>query len=446
MKLIRRPMKLLDKLKKHGKGCFDPISTEEFPNEDGNQITSEPFEYIRNQALEEALIEELQNGSNMSLTAISASLAQNIDPNIPDLSNSSSNRPLHQAAKYGNVKLISLLLDAGANIDQANALGQTPLMIACAFTSRRHFACAELLISRDCDVDLRDKGGSNALEQAITISNVACVKSLLRHGARLACTPNDRRVSSSSMSCTLFEQPDESSILVLAEDIRARSIGMKLAEANAYFAELEVNGGPSLLDKMLHKRLCSPSHEIVASIREHSSLFSSLEVHAQSKRKPPRRPNRKGETAKSIRVVEKIRLLARNFLRRKEQMARASSSDKNTKHHHHRDSPNTTQRQNRKSKMLCESKPQSQEIDEEMNGNRYRMRSHGRRVDGGSKNKKYNARKRATRTSNVKRRSTIDETSYSRSGRRPRQSNNRHKQMRKDDRIRRKRQSTAKTR
>ena len=56
MKVFRRPMKLFDKLKKHGKGSLDPASTEEFPREDGNPIASETFEYIPNQALEEALI------------------------------------------------------------------------------------------------------------------------------------------------------------------------------------------------------------------------------------------------------------------------------------------------------------------------------------------------------------------------------------------------------
>ena len=452
MKVLRRPMKLLDRLKKHGKGSFDP--TKEFHHEDGNPITSEPFEYIPNQALEEALIEELQNGPNISLAAISASLAQNIDPNIPDRSNSSCNRPLHQAAKYGNAKLMALLLDAGAKIDQANALGQTPLMIACAFTSRRHFACAKLLISRDCNMDLRDKGGSNALEQAITASNVACVKCLLHHGARLACAPDDRRMTSARTSCTLFEQPDESSIVALAEDIRARSIGMELAEANAYFAELEVNGGPSLLDKMMHKRLCSPSHEIVTSIRDHSSLFSSLEVHAPSKeRKPLRQQNTKGKTANSILFVEKIRLLAQNFMGRG-QIGRASNSgDHNARrhpppphhHHHHRAAPHTTQRKTRKSKTLHERKAQPQEVDKGINGARYHMRSHGSRVDGGSENKKYDARRRTTRTStrSVERRSATDEMSYSRSGRRPRRPNNtsRHRQGRKEDRIRRKRKN-----
>lgn len=427
MKVFRQPMKLFDKLQKHGKGSFDP--PKDFPREcqDGKPIRNEPFEYIPNQALEEALIEELQNGPNISLTAISASLAQHIDPNIPDRSNSSSNRPLHQAAKYGNAKLIALLLDAGAIIDRANALGQTPLTIACAFTSRRHFACAELLISRGCNMELRDKGGSNALEQAITASNVACVKSLLHHGARLACTPDECRMTSASVSRTLFEQPDESSVLALAEDIRARSIGMEIADANAYFAELEVNGGPSLLDKMLHKGLCSPSHEIVVAIRERSSLFSSLEAHAQStQRKPLRRPKRKGKTANSIRFVEKFRFLARNFRGRKGQM-RGTSSNQNAKHHHrhhHRAAapPRSTQRKNRNS--------------EEMNGTRYRMQSHGRRVDVGSKNKKHDARKRRS--------ATDDEMFNPRSGR-PRRPNNRHRKGRREDRIRRKRQSTAKT-
>ena len=439
MKVLRRPMKLFDKLKKHGEGSFDP--PKDFPREcqDGKPIRSEPFEYIPNQALEEALIEELQNGPNVSLTVISASLAQHIDPNIPDRSNSSSNRPLHQAAKYGNAKLIALLLDAGANIDQANALGQTPLMIACAFTSRRHFACAKLLISRGCNMELRDKGGSNALEQAITASNVACVKSLLHHGARLACTPDECRMTSAtrSVSRTLFEQPDESSVLALAENIRARSIGMELTDANAYFAELEVNGGPSLLDKMLHKGLCSPSHEIVVAIRERSSLFSSLEAHAQStQRKPLRRPKRKGKTANSIRFVEKFRFLARNFRRRKGQMGGTSGSNQNIKHHHHHHRagpPRSTQQQkNRKSNRLHERKAQAQEIDEEMN----RMRSHGRRVDVGSKNKEHDARKRRS--------ATDDKMFHSRSGRRPNK-NSRHRKGRREERIRRKRQSTVKT-
>ena len=437
MKLLRRPMKLFDKVQKHGKGSIDLMR--DSPHKDGGPSAGEELEYTPNQALEEALIEELQNGPDVSLTAISASLAQNIDPNIPDRSNS-SNRPLHYGAKFGNAKLIALLLDAGANIDQVNILGQTPLMIACAFTSRRHFACAELLISRACNINLRDKGGSNALEQAITASNVACVRSLLDHGARLASAPDDRRVSRASMSCTLFEQPDETSVLALAESIRARSIGMEPAEANAYFAELEVNGGPSFLDKMLHKRLCSPSHEIVICIREHSSLFSSLEVHARTtQKKPPRRPKRKWKTAISIRFVAKIRLLARKFMGRKRQMKRPSSVE-NAKNRHHRTASRTTstQRRNRKkSKASHEQKSQPQAIDKEMDGTRYRRRSNGRRVDG--------------RKSEVpeERRSTNDKMPYrySRSGRRStRPPNERQRRRRKEDRIRRKRESAPKTR
>lgn len=361
--LFRSPMKFFDKLHVH-----------EHKNSKANGT-----EYISNQALEEALIEELHNGPNISLTAISSCLSQRIDPNIPDRPNS-SNRPLHYAAKYGNTKLMTLLLDAGASIDQVNALGQTPLMISCRFPSRRHLACAKLLMSRACNMELRDKGGSSALEQSITSTNVACVKYLLHHGARLA-TPGDRS-NGAGTSCTLFEQPDESTVLALAEAIRARSVGMEsVEEANAFFAELIVGGGPSLWDRMMHKRLCSDPHIIADCIKRHSSSLHAPLSEAQSTQtKPLRRPRREEKSA--ITFIEKVLL----FVRKKQ--PRTKTYGKGVGNH-------------------CR-KAQSKEIGDEMEGNRYPRKLDGRRLDG-RKGERQDPRRRATRTArrtNSKRRSS----------------------------------------
>ena len=399
---------------------------------DGNPAatsTSEPFESMR--ALEEALVEELQNGPNVSLAAISSCLSQHVDPNISG--SSSSNRPLHYAAKYGNSKLTALLLDAGANIDQVNALGQTPLMIACQFISRHHFACVELLISRACNMELRDKGGSNALEQAITASNVACVKFLLGNGCQLSCALGDRGADISSRS-TLFEQPDESSILALAESVRARSVGMEILveDANALFAELEASGGPSILDRIRRSRLCSSSHLVVGVVKDHCSPLS-LKVQSAA----PRRSKRIEKH--ELGFVGRVQVFLQKYIARKGTLRRKSSK--------HEKKSRQRQIQSKKKRPSHERKAQSHEIDDEHKEKD--VRSYSRKTDDVRRRKKEkDSRSRGEkrtqrRTSNEHRSSdtTISNLSASRAARNSRRPNERHRRRRKDDRIRRKRQS-----
>lgn len=421
---------------------FRPMKSCRVPKEikeicDGNPAattTSEPFEYISNQALEEALIEEMQNGPNVSLAAISSCLSQHVDPNISDSSSSSSssNRPLHYAAKYGNSKLTALLLDAGANIDKVNALGQTPLMIACQFISRHHFACAELLISRACNMELRDKGGSNALEQAITASNVACVKFLLGNGCQLSCALGDRGPDISSRS-TLFEQPDESSILALAESVRARSVGMEILvdDANALFAELEASGGPSILDRIRRSRLCSSSHLVVGVVKDHCSPLS-LKVQSAA----PRRSKRIEKH--ELGFVGRVQVFLQKSIARKGTLRRKSSK--------HEKKSRQRQIRSKKKWPSHERKAQSHEIDDEHKEED--LRSYSRKTDDVRRRKKEKdsrSRKKRTqrRTRNEHRSSdtTSSNLSASRAARSSRRPNERHRRRRKDDRIRRKRQS-----
>lgn len=417
------------------KSCRVPKEIKEICDGNSNPTTfCEPFEYISNQALEEALVEELQNGPNVSLAAISSCLSQHVDPNISDSSSSSSssNRPLHYAAKYGNSKLTALLLGAGANIDQVNALGQTPLMIACQFISRRHFACAELLISRACNMELRDKGGSNALEQAITASNVACVKLLLGNGCQLSCALGDRGPDISSRS-TLFEQPDESSVLALAESVRARSVGMEIEDANALFAELEDSGGPSFLDRIRRSRLCSPSHLVVGVVKVHCSPLS-LKVQSA----PPRRSKRTEKY--KLGFVGRAQAFLQKSIARKGIPRRKSSK--------HEKKSRQRQIRSTKKRPLHERKAQSHEIDDEHKEKD--VRSYSRKTDDVRRRKKEkDSRSRGEkrtqrRTSNEHRSSdtTISNLSASRAARSSRRPNERHRRRRrKDDRIRRKRQS-----
>ena len=420
---------------------FRPMKSRRVPKEikeicDDNPAatTSGPFEYISNQALEEALIEELQNGPNVSLAAISSCLSQHVDPNISDSnsgsgsgsgSSSTSNRPLHYAAKYGNRKLTALLLDAGANIDQVNALGQTPLMIACQFISRRHIACAELLISRACNIELRDKGGSNALEQAITASNVACVKFLLANGCQLSCALGDRGPDISSRS-TLFEQPDESSVLALAESVRARSVGMEIEDANALFAELEASGGPSFLDRIRRSRLCSPSHLVVSVVEERCSPLS-LKVQSV----PPKRSKRTEKH--KLGFVGRVQVFLQKSNARKGSRRRNSSEHDGGRDHKSRQ----RQIRSKKKRALHERKAQSHEIDDKHKEKD--SRPHSRKTDDTTSRRKKEKDSRSSREKRTQRRTSKHRSSETTSSnRRP---NERHRRRRKDDRIRRKRQS-----
>jgi len=85
------------------------------------------------------------------------------------------NTPLHIAvsgAYFADTEydLIETLIDMGANPNNTNANGQTPLMIYAQNGDENKHGLAELLIDSDSSVDIRDKYGRTALHYATTNS------------------------------------------------------------------------------------------------------------------------------------------------------------------------------------------------------------------------------------------------------------------------------------
>jgi cytohesin len=82
------------------------------------------------------------------------------------------------AARSGNVKEVSRLLDAGADANARGSNGDTPL-----FYASRHKDVAELLIARGADVNAVDSDGNTSLHVAAYSGNLELVDLLIAKGA-----------------------------------------------------------------------------------------------------------------------------------------------------------------------------------------------------------------------------------------------------------------------
>jgi ankyrin repeat protein len=97
--------------------------------------------------------------------------------------------PLHRASYYGNVEIVRLLLDHGADLDAATGnMGEKPLHQVSYGKYRSQedgVRVAQLLFDRGADVNTRGKDDWTPLHLASYYGNVEIVRLLLDHGADL---------------------------------------------------------------------------------------------------------------------------------------------------------------------------------------------------------------------------------------------------------------------
>ncbi|MDP3561803.1 MAG: ankyrin repeat domain-containing protein [Legionellaceae bacterium] len=84
------------------------------------------------------------------------------------------------ACKTGNLLVVFSCLDDGEDVNQCDAEGRTPLIIA---TRERHISVVRALLARGANIHLKDRYGINALMHAVTAKSHAITSLLLQYGA-----------------------------------------------------------------------------------------------------------------------------------------------------------------------------------------------------------------------------------------------------------------------
>jgi ankyrin repeat protein len=88
--------------------------------------------------------------------------------------------PLQYAAERGNRRMASLLIEAGARVNEKGPTGRTALHCA-----NRQLDVIALLLDKGADVNARDVDGTSPLDEAAWYGSLDTVALLLAHGARL---------------------------------------------------------------------------------------------------------------------------------------------------------------------------------------------------------------------------------------------------------------------
>lgn len=100
-------------------------------------------------------------------------------PDLVKAKDPAGSTPLHHAAGFGAVDTMTLLLDAGADVNAKNRRGSTPIHWAIHDDAK-----VRLLLSRGAGVNTRQVDGRTALYQAATLGNgIAVLRILLDRGA-----------------------------------------------------------------------------------------------------------------------------------------------------------------------------------------------------------------------------------------------------------------------
>jgi len=119
-------------------------------------------------------------------------------------------KPLAVATDMGNIEIMKILIDAGADLNGENAYGDTPLIYASDSTGRHRQEAITLLIESGADVNKPNCFGMNVFIVSAARGDVKLLEVLLQHGARInAIYPS---------SCSTIYDADPNALMYAAEE------------------------------------------------------------------------------------------------------------------------------------------------------------------------------------------------------------------------------------
>ncbi len=112
--------------------------------------------------------------------AVKAELDKGTNPNNLPPAIDEPIAPMCAAAQGGNLEIVQLLLDRGADINSGDSWDYNPLEVA---ATNNRIQVMELLLARGASVNDSGNGGSDSLWRAAVGGNLEAVQCLLAHGA-----------------------------------------------------------------------------------------------------------------------------------------------------------------------------------------------------------------------------------------------------------------------
>lgn len=109
---------------------------------------------------------------------------------------------LVSAAQNNDVSTVVNAIENGADVNAANGLGITPLMVASKLADLTLF---EILVENGADVNQRNNAGATAIFIAVRNGNIQAVARLISHGADLTIKNNQGHTAHDV--ALLFDKP-----------------------------------------------------------------------------------------------------------------------------------------------------------------------------------------------------------------------------------------------
>jgi ankyrin repeat protein len=149
---------------------------------------------------------------------VSALLAHKADPNIGGSKGDDVAGALNQAMRGLQYDAAKLLIEAGAKVDKANAIGVSPLYI-CAVADTKDGKLTRLLLKHHANIDQKSDDGYNTQDVAMENRNRLFMRIAMRHMLEQSVTDEKKKTALIAFldgaTTTVPTLPEESSILLL---------------------------------------------------------------------------------------------------------------------------------------------------------------------------------------------------------------------------------------